>query len=93
MAGEVNAFSNLLDAVSALASELKLTMGHDFPLQLLTESRSLFGVIWKGSHTSEKRLMLQIAAARERFKNGTILNIGFVRSSQIVADGLKKAVQ
>ena len=35
-------------------------------------------------------MMLDIAAAREGFQNMTISDIGFVRSSSNVADGLAK---
>ena len=63
------------------------------PLPLRTDSKSLFDVISKGSRASEKRMMLDIAAAREGFKEKTISDIGFVRSSQNIADGLTKAMQ
>lgn len=37
--------------------------------------------------------MLDIAAAREAFQDQTISNIGFVRSSKNIADGLTKPMQ
>ena len=37
-------------------------------------------------------MMLDIAAAREGFKSKEISNIGFVRSSHNIADGLTKAM-
>lgn len=37
-------------------------------------------------------MMLDIAAAREGFRDKTISDIGFVRSSYIIADGLTKAM-
>lgn len=39
-----------------------------------------------------KWMMLDIAAARKGFKNKTISDIGFVRSSQNIADGLTKSM-
>ena len=59
-------------------------------MQLLTDSKSLFDVISKGSRTSEKHVMLDIAAVREGFWDKVISGIGFIRSSQNLADGLTK---
>lgn len=61
------------------------------PIQLLA-NKSLFNVISKVSRTSEKRRMLDIAAAREDFKDNLISDISIVRSSHIIADGLTKTM-
>lgn len=92
MAGEVIAFSDLFDVAAALASELGVLYDRNIPVQLLTDSKSLFDVISKGSRTSGKRMMLDIAATREGFRNKVISDIGFVRSSKNLADGLTKAM-
>ena len=57
---------------------------------MLTESKSLFDVISKGSGMSEKRLMINVAPAREVYQNRDINNIGFVSSESNLADGLTK---
>ena len=62
-------------------------------LHLLTDSKSLFDIISKGSRTNEKRVMLDIHAAREGYKAHDISNIGFVRSEQKTADGLTKCMK
>ena len=90
MAGEVIAFSDLFDVAFTLAHEVKFITGSQIPVQLLTDSTSLFDVISKGSGTSEKRMMLDIAAARKGFRSKAISDIGFVRSNKNVADGLTK---
>lgn len=46
---EVIAFGSLFYASSTLVSELELMFRKKFPLQLLTDSKSLFDVISKGS--------------------------------------------
>lgn len=92
MAGEVIAFSDLFDVAAALSSELKLLLDREVPVHLFTDSKSLFDVISKGSRTSEKRTMLDIAAAREGFRDKVISDIGFVRSSHNIADGLTKSM-
>ena len=92
MAGEVIAFSDLFDIAATLASELGEIYGRRIPVQLLTDSKSLFDVISKGSRTSEKRTMLDIAAAREGFRDKIISDIGFICSSSNIADGLTKSM-
>lgn len=90
MAGEVIAFSDLFDIAFALAFELNDILPHPFPVQLFTDTKTLFDVISKGSRTSEKQMMLDIAAAREGFRYKFISDIGFIRSSDNVPDRLTK---
>lgn len=92
MSGEVIAFSDLFDVAITFAQEIGIMLSRKVPVQLLTDSKSLFDVVSKGSRTSEKRMMLDIAAAREAFRDKTISDIGFVRSSHNIADGLTKAM-
>lgn len=90
MSGEVIAFSDMFDYAIAISKDIAKLLGRTIPIQLLTDSKSLFDVISKGSRTSEKRMMLDIAAAREGFRDKIISGIGFIRSSTNVADGLTK---
>jgi len=92
MAGEVIAFSDLFDVAAALASELEVLYKRKIPVQLLTDSKCLFDVISKGSRTTGKRMQLDIAAAREGFGTKVISDIGFIRSSKNLADGLTKSM-
>ena len=79
MAAELIVFSGMFDSVYTLAAELRrIHPGSAVTIRLYTDSRDLFDVI-KCSSSSEKRLMLDIACARESFKNYTILDIGHVR--------------
>ena len=82
------AFANLFDEAFALKKTVELALNRNVHLHLLTDSKSLFDIISKGSPTNEKRLMLDIHAAREGYKAHDIRNIGFVRSEQNIADGL-----
>ncbi len=90
MACKVIAFSYLFDVASTLSTELALVYGRKVPVQLLTDSKSLLDVISKGTRTSEKSTMLDIAAAREGFRDKIIPDIGFVRDSQNLEDRLTK---
>ena len=90
LAAEVIAFSDTFDDALALRALLEQLLSRAVPLQMLTDSKSLFDVIACGSRTSEKRIMLDIVAAREGYASGEISNIGFVRSDKNLADGLTK---
>ena len=93
MAGKVIAFSDLFDVAATLSDELQAVLGKKVPVQLFTDSKSLFDVISRGTRTSEKRMMLDIAAAREGFRDKIISDIGFVRSLKNLADGLTKQMK
>eukprot|EP00171_Calliarthron_tuberculosum_P016715 IDg16715t1 len=89
MGGEFIAFSDLLDRASTLAAEIGTIYEKHIFVRLPTDSKSLFDVISKGLRTSEKQMMLFIAAARRNFLDKIIPDIGFVRSSANLSDGLK----
>ncbi len=90
MAGEVIAFSDMFDVASSLSFDLSTVLMKSIPIHLFTDSKCLFDAISKGSRTSEKRIMIDISAAREGFKDKVISNIGFVRSQNNIADALTK---
>lgn len=94
MGAEMIAFSDTFDAAFTLRKELEyLQSGTQIPIKLLTDSKNLFDVISKGTRTSEKRLMLDVACAREGFRNMEINDIGFIRSNYNLADGLTKSMK
>lgn len=61
--GTVTAFSDLFDAANTLAEEPVTVTTKRVSVQLLTDSRSMFYVVYSRSTPSENRLMLDIAAA------------------------------
>lgn len=85
------AFSNMLDASFTLLKEPQNVHRENYVnLQLSIYSKTLSDVISKATKTFEKRLMLDIAVARESFRNMEISSISFIRSSNNIADGLTK---
>lgn len=65
------------------------------PVQLPDRQQVLFDVfdvVSKGSKTLENPMMVNIAATRKGFKSKIIADIGFVISSQNLADGLKNSM-
>lgn len=57
---------------------------------MLTDSKSLFDVISKGSDTCEKRLMIDIAATRQAYDQENINELGWIRRDFNIADALTK---
>lgn len=93
MAGEVIVFADMSDNAVKISKQLSRFMNQLIALQLLTDSKSLFNVISKGSCTSKKRLVLDIAAARRQFQISDKCNIGLMRSDDNLAHGLTKSIQ
>ena len=72
---EVSTFTDLFDEEFALKKTVELALNRRLLLHLLTDSKSLFGIISKGSRTNKKRLMPDIYAARKGYKARDISNI------------------
>lgn len=64
LGAEVIAFAEAFDAAFVLKIDLENFLGRHVPLTMPTDSRSLFDVINKNSTTTERRLIIDIAAAR-----------------------------
>lgn len=57
---------------------------------MLTDSNCLFDVITSGSSLKEKRLLIDIAVAKEAYQKEEINQVGHVFSDQNPADALTK---
>lgn len=73
-----------------LGRDLENIYKSSIPLQVLTDSLQMLDVITKASSTTEHRLLIDIAAARESYNQEEISNIGLVLSEHNIADGLIK---
>lgn len=71
-------------------NDIENMAGRRVPLTILTDSESLLKLIVKSSVTTEKRLMVNVRAAREAYERGDIRNVGWIRSPDNMADGLTK---
>lgn len=89
ISGEFIAVSDLFLATT-IALELSRLFERRIPVQVLTDGKFLFDGISRGSRTPEKRMKLDIAAARDCFKNKIISDIGFVCSDSNIVDELTK---
>ena len=90
LGGEVYAFADGFDRAYILRHDLETIFRMKIPLHMLTDSLQMFDVITKGSSTTEKRLMIDIASARECYNRQEISHVGLVSSEHNVADGLTK---
>lgn len=90
LGGEVYAFSAGFDRGFILQYDLQTIYKRAIPLHMMTDSLQLFDVITKGSATTEKRLMIDVAAARESYNKYEISNVGLVASDYNIADALTK---
>ena len=90
LAAEVIAFADLFDEAFALKDTIEMEIASSVQLHLLTDSKSLFDIICKGSRTSEKGLMLDLYATRQAYKEQEISNFGFLRPNyKMLMDLLK----
>jgi len=90
MAREVYAFADAFDAAFIFKHDLERIYDQHLPLVMLTDSKQMFDVITRASPTTDKRLRIYVAAAREAYKRYEISNFGLVRSKHNPADGLTK---
>lgn len=90
MAAETLAFTEAFDCAYLLKHDLQAILKRDLPLLMLTDSQQLFDVLTRSRYTSEKRLMVDISAAREAFEQSLISNVGLIRSEFNAADAMTK---
>jgi hypothetical protein len=86
LGGEVMAFSDGIDMAVTLKHDVERMICRSIPIHAFTDSLSLFDVISRSTTTTEKRLMIDITAAKEAYKEGTIDIIGFIRTKFNPAD-------
>lgn len=90
LAAETHALAYAADASILIQHELKILTSRPFPITLLTDSKSLFDVISKGSDTSEKILMVDISATRQAYDQEVIDGLGWIRRDFNIADSMTK---
>lgn len=83
-------FVDAFDEAYLLRAQLKELFGREIPLRMLLDSRSLFDVLSRGTLTTERRLVIDLLAAREAYTKGDISDLGNVRSEFNLADCLTK---
>jgi hypothetical protein len=90
MAAETMAFADTYDAAYSLKNDLGSILGKNIPLLILTDSKPLFDVVIWTKYTTEKRLMIDLSAAREGFARRDVTNIFLIRSEDNIAEPMTK---
>jgi hypothetical protein len=84
------AFADGIDMAIMLKHDIERMIDRNVPIHAFTDSLSLFDVITRSTSTTEKRLMIDVTAAKEAYHEGTIDIIGFVRTTFNPADAFTK---
>eukprot|EP00172_Hildenbrandia_rubra_P000463 Plantae.Rhodophyta-Hildenbrandia_rubra.ctg12276.p1 GENE.Plantae.Rhodophyta-Hildenbrandia_rubra.ctg12276~~Plantae.Rhodophyta-Hildenbrandia_rubra.ctg12276.p1 ORF type:complete len:158 (+),score=26.66 Plantae.Rhodophyta-Hildenbrandia_rubra.ctg12276:834-1307(+) len=79
-----------MDIRASFRIALKPLLNRDLPLHMHADSKSLFDTIAKRSQAREKRLLIDIASARDSYKKREISDIGWARSECNLADPMTK---
>ena len=90
MAGETLAFMAGYDSAYLLRHDLQNMLCVKIPLIMMTDSKQVFDVLTRVKYTTEKQLMVDIAAAREAYDENIISNFGLIRSEFNLADSMTK---
>lgn len=90
LGAETLGLSNAADMGVSLMTDIRDMLGEQLQLHLLTDSETLFSVLIKSTTTSELRLMIDIAAAKQSFDRNEITTISWIRRRQNIADSMTK---
>lgn len=92
MDAETLAFINVFDVVYTLRGDMERILGIVLVVHTYTDSRLLFDALTRGRRTSERRLTVDITAARETYRNQEIACIGLINGHDNPADALSKVI-
>ena len=81
-------FAYAFYAAYTLKNDFERVYDQPLPLIMQTDLKQMFDVITRASPTTWKRLMIDVAAARDAYSKHEISNVGLVKSEHYVADGL-----
>lgn len=90
LAAETLAFSDGFDQAFVLRRDIEQLLGKRIAITMLTDSQSLFDIITKSSYSTEKRILIDIACAKEAYRKKELSDIGLVGSKDNIADCLTK---
>eukprot|EP00173_Palmaria_palmata_P003808 Plantae.Rhodophyta-Palmaria_palmata.ctg4150.p2 GENE.Plantae.Rhodophyta-Palmaria_palmata.ctg4150~~Plantae.Rhodophyta-Palmaria_palmata.ctg4150.p2 ORF type:complete len:156 (-),score=20.32 Plantae.Rhodophyta-Palmaria_palmata.ctg4150:275-742(-) len=93
MAAEACAFAEAFDASFVVKYELERLLKRPTALQMLVDSKQIFDAVTQSTRTTEKRLLLDLAAAKQSFERGEISEFGLVTTDFMLADCLTKPMK
>ena len=90
LASECHALADTFDCSYLLEYDIEQLLQPRAPIQMFTDSKSLFDVIVRTSITSERTLMIDISPTREAYERNEIADIGLIESEHNLADCMTK---
>lgn len=72
-------------------NDIEAMLGKSLNLNMMKDSKQLLEAVTCGKRTQERRLSIEIMAARQSYHKFEISTIGFVRGSEKPADDLTKS--
>lgn len=90
MGGETYAFMEAFDAVYSLKDDLAALLDRKLEIRMMTDSKQLFDAITRGRRTTERRLSIDITAARDAYQRFEIDTICLIAGEHNPADALSK---
>ena len=90
MAAELYALAHGFDAGFVLAHTAGKLLNRPVKIRVFTDSRTLFDSIVSLYTTAEKRLMIDIFCLRQAYRNGDLVNLGWIITQHNIADTLTK---
>jgi hypothetical protein len=93
LGSETMALADAFDMAFSIRHDLQNITQLQIPINILTDSLSLFDVLTKSTTTSEKRLMIDLTAAKQAYKRREIDTIGFIRTEHNPADVFTKVTK
>jgi hypothetical protein len=93
LAAEVIACVTVYDIATSLKEVLQQILTRRVDMYLFTDCYSLFSTITKYQSLREKRLLIDLAVLRQAYRHHEVDDVGFIRSSQNLADSLTKDVK
>lgn len=90
LGAETFGMADACDAAIVIQHDMKKILKRTFKIKLLTDSETLFNVVIRNASTTERRLMIDIKAAREAYNEGTINDVVWIRRDYNLADAMTK---
>lgn len=90
LAAEVHALAERVDAAIMIQHDLCELIGQKVIIRVLTDTKSLYDVLSKGSTMTGKRLMIDVKASKEAYDNYVINELGWIRRQYNLSDALTK---
>lgn len=88
---KIMAVADSLELAFTIKREPERTQRTHIPLSMVTDSKSLFGILTKATCTTEKRFLIDLLMVRDTYKPFEIKKIPLLKSEHNVADALTKA--